>query len=215
MQSFLLEACLTRAGTIHGATLKLFFPSDELDRWTNEQNTTVEDIKEFVARLLLERHGLVEADFDEEKCNDTLEGLTIPGTTTEIRDHARDIVNYELTRAAFSGECINRIDDHPWRVTGNTILSSFGMSGEEFESICENGNSDDVVSVKLAHNFCERLWEMEREVDEIRECPEELENSFDETDSDITERMKAAPRFVLLLTDPGSGDILDELTCMW
>jgi len=215
MQSFLREACLSRAGACHGAALKLFFPSNEDEMWTDEQNTRVEDIKEHVAHLLLDRHGLTENDFDEEKCNDPLEGLTIPGTTTELRDHARDIVNYELAVTALIRGSIEQDDGRPWRVTGEKLLSSFGMSYEDFESICEDGHSEDVVSVKLAHNFCEKLWELEREVTEIRHSPNELENSSDETSSHIMEHLKAAPRFVLLLADPGSGDIIDDVTCMW
>jgi len=216
MQSFLREACLTRAGALHGASLKLFFPMDWDDRWTNEQRTTVEDIKAHVARVLVERHGLVEADFDDEILQHSNSArLTIPGTTEEIRDHARDIAEYEFTLAALTRGCIDQDDGRPWRITGDMILSSFGMSDEDFESICEGSHSQDVVSVKLAHNFCKKLCEMEREVDKIRESPSELENSFDETDSGITERLKAAPRFVLLIADPGSGDILDDLTSMW
>ena len=218
MRTFLEEACLSNATALHGAVVTLYFPFDDDRNNRCDQDCAIEEAVEHVSKLLIERHGLKEAEFDDEICNNTRDGLMIPGTETNVDKHAMDIVNWEIAVAAMLHVPL-RSSDH-FDESEISLLTDENAFFSEM-AINSDGYSEDmdvhVKSVFLATRVVEKLRELEEEVESMTDMPYEIEHSVDESDrfDTIPVELRAPPRLVLPLVNNNNPDVLDRVLGNW
>ena len=207
-RSYLKEVSKTQAGVLHGASVPLFLDpqKDDFDPMILKDSTFkrmwLDDLREFVACLLVRRHGLVPAPLDDDGGNDTFEDLKIPGTQTSVRDHAYDLVTWEIVTSAHLDRLVEQDEKEPWCLSSEVIMTSVGLSNDEFVEICDLPIP--VASVKLARNFVENLEELDAEVETLWKN-ELYDGMFQESESDMPDYLHKPPRLVLVLSQIKRG----------
>jgi hypothetical protein len=216
IRSFLGELCKTRIGTLHGATVSLFLPCGDFEAASFGQHMWLDNLRCNVSWFLAERHGLGVTPFaDDNDYNDdhVLADVMMPGTETSVREHAHNVVTWELVVSSLLKRTVSAKDvSHLRRLSNQLVLSSFGLTEEAFMDIDGIDNTT-TRAVKLAHNFVDKMHGLRFELDKLLHGPETFTHLLDETCPDMPACLKQPPRFVLLASRDTMGSMPSYVWC--